>query len=118
MATSVRRNIFLVDNAHSGFDLRELSTGGYIRTYPTGTPSRRLPKQVTFGENAKSVVGGSDHGVVYIFERKTGVLRESLPHQNGGLVQTVAVNTLSYSKRYLQTDECYRFMMGRKGVLL
>ena len=90
---NVGRGLFVFDNATSGFDLRDLRTGGYIRTFPTGRPSRRLPKQGLFGEGAKIVVGGSDHGVVYIYERKTGMLKQTLPHQKDGLVQLIAVGS-------------------------
>ena len=91
IGVSHRRNLFVVDNANGGFDLRDLGSGGYLRTFPTGRPTRRLPKQVAFGERTKVIVGGSDHGNAYVFDQKTGVLREVLHHQKGGLVQTIAV---------------------------
>ena len=31
-----------------------------------------FPKQVAFGEKGDVVVGGSDHGLVYVFDWKTG----------------------------------------------
>ena len=46
-----------------------------------------------FGEGAKIVVGGSDQGAVYVFEWKTGVLKQTLQHQKEGLVQTIVVRT-------------------------
>ena len=42
---------------------------------------RHLPKQVAFVEGTKMVVGGSDCGVVYVFERKTGILKQKIKHQ-------------------------------------
>ena len=44
-----------------------------------------------FGEGAKIVVGGSDQGAVYVFERKTGVLKQTLQYQKEGLVQMIVV---------------------------
>jgi hypothetical protein len=46
---------------------------------------------VAFGAEGRLVVGGSDNGLVYIFERKTGKLLETLHHSDAGLVQTIAV---------------------------
>lgn len=51
-----------------------------------------VPKQVAFGEGAKIVVGGSDNGSVYLFERKSGELLETLRHSSTGLVQSIAVS--------------------------
>ncbi|KAG1836203.1 hypothetical protein DFJ58DRAFT_847087 [Suillus subalutaceus] len=52
---------------------------------------KRVPKQVAFGAEGRLVVGGSDNGLVYIFERKSEKLLETLHHSNAGLVQTIAV---------------------------
>jgi outer membrane protein assembly factor BamB len=80
-----------VDNVRNGFDLYQLDNGAYIRTFPTGTPAKLLPKQVAFGEDAKVVIGGSDHGAVYVFDRKTGKPLQVLHHADKGLVQTITV---------------------------
>ena len=62
-----------------------------VRTFPTGTPIKRFPKQVAFGEDDTVVVGGSDHGVIYVFDRKTGDVLDTIIHSRRGLVQTVTV---------------------------
>jgi hypothetical protein len=98
VAISTRRNQFVVDNARNGFDLHQLDNGAHIRTFPTGTPNKLLPKQVAFGEDAKVVVGGSDHGAIYVFDRKTGKPVQVLHHADDGLVQTITVyNRLNIS---------------------
>ena len=84
----------MVDNARSGFDLYQLDNGAYIRTFPTGNPNRLLPKQVAFGEDSKVVIGGSDHGAVYVFDRKTGKPLQVLHHADRGLVQTITVRNV------------------------
>lgn len=94
VAVSTRRNQFVVDNARSGFDLYQLDNCAYIRTLPTGNPNKLLPKQVAFGEDAKVVIGGSDHGAVYVFDRKTGKPLQVLPHADKGLVQTITVRNI------------------------
>ncbi|KAG1743613.1 uncharacterized protein EDB91DRAFT_1050978, partial [Suillus paluster] len=85
--------IFIVDNATDGFTLYRLEGDGeLVRTFATGLPSVSVPKQVAFGEEGKVVVGGSDHGLVYIFDRKTGQILETLHHADTGLVQTISIS--------------------------
>jgi hypothetical protein len=40
-------------------------------------------------------VGGSDHGLVYVFDRKTGNVLDVLRHADQGLVQTITVGGLT-----------------------
>ncbi|KAF8582871.1 hypothetical protein K439DRAFT_1350110, partial [Ramaria rubella] len=89
---SVKYNQFVVDNATDGFDIHQMDNGAHICTLPTGIPKKRVPKQVTFGEDSQIIVVGSDHGIVYLFERESGRLITTLNHSaDKGLVQTVAV---------------------------
>lgn len=106
VAVSTRRNQFVIDNARNGFDLYQLDSGTYIRTFPTGNPSKLLPKQVAFGEDSKVVVGGSDHGAIYVFDRKTGKPLQVLHHADKGLVQTVTVGDPLYTA--IAADGCHR----------
>ena len=87
-----RRGQFVVDNATDGFSLYDLETADFIRKYATGIPKRTYPKQVTFGEESRVVVGGSDHGVIYVFDRKSGRLLDVLGHAKDRLVLTVGVS--------------------------
>ena len=91
-AINHRRNQFVVDNATNGFDLYNLGTGSFIRSFPTGIPKKRYPKQVEFGEDYRVVVEGSDHGLIYVFDRKTGNILDVLRHADEGLVQTIIVS--------------------------
>ena len=91
MAISTWQNQFVVDNARNGFDLHQLDNGAYVRTFPTGNPNRLLPKQVAFAEDSRVIVGGGDHGAVYVFDRKTGKPFQVLHHADKGLVQTITV---------------------------
>ncbi|KAF8580837.1 hypothetical protein K439DRAFT_1619506 [Ramaria rubella] len=90
---SVKYNQFIVDNATDGFDIHQLNNGAHIRTLPTGIPKKRVPKQVTFGEDSQIIVRGSHHGIVYLFERESGRLITTLNYSaNKGLVQTVVTH--------------------------
>jgi hypothetical protein len=83
-----------VDNVADGFDLHQLDNGTYVRTFFTGTAQKTYPKQVVFGEEAKVVVGGSDHGAIYVFDRRTGEQLQVLRHAEKGMVQTITVGRM------------------------
>ena len=87
----------MVDNATDGFSLYDLETGKFIRKFPTSVPKKTHPKQVTYGEGNRIVVGGSDHGAVYVFDRKSGKPLDVLHHANQGPVHTVTVSNISMS---------------------
>jgi outer membrane protein assembly factor BamB len=89
----LKRGVFVVDNATDGFTLYRLEGDGEpVQTFATAVPTVSVPKQVAFGEEGKVVVGGSDNGLVYIFDRKTGQILETLHHTDTGLVQTISVS--------------------------
>jgi hypothetical protein len=82
---------FIVDTCTGGFNLHDIEDCAYVRNFPTGTPIRRHPKQVVFGEKGHVVVAGSDHGLVYVFDRMTGTKLAELKAAERGMVQTVMV---------------------------
>jgi hypothetical protein len=86
-----RTGQFVVDTGSGRFNLHDMEDGSYVRHFPTGTPIRRHPKQVAFGEKGHVVVGGSDHGIVYVFDWMTGNKMVELKVAEQGMVQTVAV---------------------------
>lgn len=90
-ASCEKDDLLVVDNMISGFSLHKLSDGAYIRSYPTQVSGRAFIKVVDFLENSRIVVGGSDHGIVYLFDRDTGETIDTLRHADGGLVQIIAV---------------------------
>jgi WD40 repeat protein len=86
----IAQTLFLIDNVVNGFSLHRLDDGACIRTYNTN-PVKTFPKQVVFGENMDVVVGGSDAGVIYVFDKNTGTLKQVLKHADKARVQTVTV---------------------------
>ncbi|KAF8425370.1 WD40-repeat-containing domain protein [Boletus edulis BED1] len=90
-AVSARRELVAINNATDGFTLYPLGSGNPIRTYFTDPPSVPVPKQVAFGEDSKVVIRGSDCGMVYVFERRSGLIFEKIAHASAGLVQTIDV---------------------------
>ena len=89
------RGNFAVDNVNLGFSLYSLEDMRFLREYPTGQQTKRFPKQVEFGEESRVLVGGSDHGAIYMFDRKTDLLLDILRHDDDGLSQAVTVSLLS-----------------------
>ena len=86
-----KRNLLLIDNVEEGYEVRTLDKGDCLRTFQITFNGRKLPRQVAFAEDAKLVVGGSDHGRIYLFDRKSGDGHGYLKHSTSGLVQTVTV---------------------------
>lgn len=86
----------VVDSGFSGFNLHKLDDGTFIRNFPTGVPIKNVAKQVAFAENANMVVGGSDHGAVYVFDRESGKTSQVLRHSAKSFVQTVTVSFVLY----------------------
>ncbi|KAG2739765.1 WD40 repeat-like protein [Suillus brevipes Sb2] len=82
------QTLFLMDNVMNGFSLHRLDDAVCIRTYNTN-PVKTFPKQVVFGGKATLVVGGSDTGVIYVFDKNEGTLKQVLQHADTGRVQTV-----------------------------
>lgn len=98
---SHRKRLLVIDNGE-GFSSHNLRTGTFIRSFPTGKPTMRYPKQVALGENDSIIVGGSDHGAVYVFDHDTGCPLDLLRHSDRGLVQTITVRHLRIS----MADDC------------
>src|ERR1700730_14375156 len=90
-AVDVARNEIVIDNVFNGFDAHQLDSGTWRRTFATKSPTRKLPKQVAFGELCGVVGGGSDHGAVYVFDRKTAATVQILQHSDSTMVQTITV---------------------------
>ncbi|KAG1810517.1 WD40-repeat-containing domain protein [Suillus variegatus] len=92
-AVHQKHGVFVIDNAVDGFTLYRLEgKGESVRTFAMAAPCMSVPKQVAFGEEGKVVIGGSDNGLVYVFDRKTGQIIQTLRHADAGLVQTITVS--------------------------
>ena len=96
-AVSLEHRICVIDNVSNGFDIYRLDSGHFIRTLVTREPIRTYPKGVAFANNCQAVIGGSDHGYAYIFERKSGCVLGKLAHARNDGVQTIEVSILCIS---------------------
>ena len=82
---------FVVDNVKDRYDFYRLNNCTFLQSYITQLARIRQPKEVKFAEAGEAVVGGSDHGVVYIFGARTGIQLDVLHHGKAMMVQTIAV---------------------------
>ena len=57
----------VIDNISTGFDVYALQRSSVAHSFevPTG---RRYIRDVAFGEKDAVIVGGSDHGKIYVFD--------------------------------------------------
>ena len=110
----------MIDNVTDGFMMYCLQSGQLIKTFKTDPPNIPVPKQVAFGEEGKVVIGGSDNGCIYVFNRHTGKLIETLCHSGTALVQTIAVSLILHhcAKHTIITYVVYRCAMSTESVLL
>ncbi|KAL4078479.1 WD40-repeat-containing domain protein [Scleroderma yunnanense] len=69
----------VIDNATIGFSLHCMGDATCVKTYDT-KPQKTYPQQVTFAERGRVIVGRSDNGIVYIFNKTTGDLLQLLQH--------------------------------------
>ncbi|KAI6131104.1 hypothetical protein EDD16DRAFT_1515263 [Pisolithus croceorrhizus] len=108
-AVSLKKELVVIDNATNGFTLYSLDCEDLIQYFVTEPQSVPVPKQVAFGEESKIIVGGSDNGSMYLFERRMGWMLEKLTHSKMGLVQTITVWTHQYTSHKLAArPECQR----------
>ncbi|KAF5343334.1 hypothetical protein D9758_014165 [Tetrapyrgos nigripes] len=73
------KTVYCIDDITSGCTLYRMTDGSKIQDFKV--PRERKagqPKQVAFGESCKVIVSGSDHGNVYVFDRRSGELLQTL----------------------------------------
>ncbi|KAF9233649.1 WD40-repeat-containing domain protein [Melanogaster broomeanus] len=79
---------FIIDNIITGYSLHRMD-GTCIQTYDT-KPSRTYPKQVVFSERGERIIGGGEDSKVFVFNKASGELKQTLQHSNRGRVQTLS----------------------------
>lgn len=87
-----RKGVFCVDDPFQGTVLYRADTETRVRTFNVKlTKAAARPRQVCFADDCSSVVSGSDHGLVYVFDRRTGEVTDTLRVDANDWVQTVTV---------------------------
>ncbi|KIK54518.1 hypothetical protein GYMLUDRAFT_63121 [Collybiopsis luxurians FD-317 M1] len=84
------KNRYITDDPSQGVGLFRLD-GGRLKTFEVKETKGWRPRQVTFADEGKTVVSGSDHGRVYVFDRRSGEVVDELSIGSENWVQTVLV---------------------------
>ncbi|KAI0338944.1 WD40 repeat-like protein [Trametopsis cervina] len=119
VAVNMRQSIVAVDTIANEFALYNLKDGAPVRTYATPARVRSLPRQLSFGEGGRILVGGGDNGAVCVFEVKSGARLETLKPAKG-LLQTVhthwhdGISTVLVGSTVLKADNNI-WIWKRKG---
>ncbi|KAF8143417.1 WD40-repeat-containing domain protein [Mycena galopus ATCC 62051] len=85
-----RTGAFCIDDAFQGAALYKSDSETRVHTFAVKlTQPNVLPRKVCFADNFGSVVSGSDHGLVYVFDRRTEEVTDTLFVDPADWVQTV-----------------------------
>ncbi|KAJ6614954.1 WD40-repeat-containing domain protein [Mycena sp. CBHHK59/15] len=86
-----RDGVFCLDNPTSGPALFRISDQIKAKAYEIERKRKReRPRNVQFGEHGSTIVCGSDHGCVYVFDTRSGEKIETLSVGSSEWVQVVA----------------------------
>lgn len=109
----IDRKQCVIDNVNVGFDIYEIDTGDFVRALEVGKPFKTFGKGVAFANGNNAVIGGSDHGMVYIFDRESGTILKKIRHSKTGGVETIAVRNF-----FLSLDSEHRWLTPIHLLLL
>ncbi|KAF9062087.1 WD40-repeat-containing domain protein [Rhodocollybia butyracea] len=88
-AVDVAKNVFCIDDPGQGIALYRFD-GTRLKNFPVKEEKPRpRPRQVNFAEGFKLIVCGSDHGVVYVFDRRKEEVVDELHTGNHNWIQTI-----------------------------
>jgi WD40 repeat protein len=82
----------IFDDVSQGVAVYKLSTTDRVKTFDVPFTTRRI-RQVAFHDGNKAIVTGSDHGSVYIFDRRTGDVIDTIKVGIKDWVQSIAVRS-------------------------
>ncbi|KAJ7100537.1 WD40-repeat-containing domain protein [Mycena epipterygia] len=90
-----RRGVFCLDDPHQGLALFRATDSARLRSCDVKrTKKEYLPRKTCFADDCNSLVTGSDHGNVYVYDRRSGVSVDVLPADTSDWVQTVTATEL------------------------
>ncbi|KAJ7256867.1 WD40-repeat-containing domain protein [Mycena haematopus] len=90
IALDTRKGVLCMDDPSLGANLYRLEDHKRVKTFPVAVTKQKRLRQVDFGDECKSIVSGSDHGIVYVFDRRSGDIVDELKVDPREWVQTVA----------------------------
>ncbi|KAF7289796.1 hypothetical protein MIND_01353800 [Mycena indigotica] len=84
--------VLCIDDPSSGINLYRLTERELVKSFPMKKTARI--RNVAIGDGCSSIVSGSDCGVVYIHDRRSGKLVAELKIEGADWVQTVAAGNV------------------------
>lgn len=79
-----QQRYILIDNMVEGFDVYAMNRSTLARRFYVPHQRRALHSRGTmFGEAARVIMCGSDHGLIYIFDLKSSIQLQTLCHDDG-----------------------------------
>ncbi|RDB21245.1 hypothetical protein Hypma_011328 [Hypsizygus marmoreus] len=85
---NARQEVFCIDDPLQGVALYRLDSGAHTCTYPIAVKKSLKPRQVTFTEDCSVILCSSDHGTVYVFDRRSGDVVDKLKIGNDRIQAT------------------------------
>ncbi|KAJ3780659.1 hypothetical protein GGU10DRAFT_278984, partial [Lentinula aff. detonsa] len=89
-AINVKEDALIIDDVSQGVAVYKLSTTDRVKTFEVPCMTRKL-RFVAFHDGNSAIVTGSDHGKVYIFDRRTGNIIDTIYIGVDDWVQSIAV---------------------------
>lgn len=91
-AINIKEDALIIDDVSQGVAVFKLSTTDRLKTFDVPFTTSRL-RSVAFHDGNSAIITGSDHGKVYIFDRRTGDVIDMIDIGIKDWVQSVAVRT-------------------------
>ena len=85
-----KEDTIILDDVSQGVALYKLSSTERLKTFPVQFNQRRS-RNVAFHDGGKTIITGSDHGEVYVFDRRTGQISDIIPIGIRDWVQSITV---------------------------
>ncbi|KAJ6547257.1 WD40-repeat-containing domain protein [Mycena capillaripes] len=89
-AVDTRIGMVCIDDPQFGAILYRLHDHQQLKKFPVPVTKQNRPRQVRYGDDSKVIVIGSDHGTVYVYDRRSGELVGKLLSKSQDWVQTIA----------------------------
>ncbi|KAJ7620531.1 hypothetical protein DFH06DRAFT_1317747 [Mycena polygramma] len=88
--------VFALDDPLQGIALYRTDHEARVRSFPVKrTQPFARPRDVCFADNCASVVSGSDHGCIYVFDRRSAAVTDTLRIGTSDWVQSVTATQIN-----------------------
>ena len=108
-AINVKEDALIIDDISQGVAVFKLSTTDRLKTFDIPFKTSRL-RSVAFHDRNSAIITGSDHGKVYIFDRRTGDVIDTIDIGFRDWVQSIAIrstkNTILHCFMLTVTVDC------------